>query len=792
MNFNIVRPVFAVLCLVLWSGISSAQDAEQHGSRALHIYYSDLNQAISKYESDDVPFEREQILVSREDTLLKIARQYRFKELDAYHLAAALYETNAQAFSKDDGSELKIGETIHFPTVEALFTAQDRYEKIKLVGDTLDFNSQENQMRTAVRSPFGRSLVMIGPDFKDELPGNQEVTLTSYRPGAKPIKEDAGDLLSNASTAGSTEGQGGDQGELSSWLDQVDYPTKARNVQFEEYSGEELVAPNENVEISGGWLAQPDESTPIAESFPLEEGAQQKVAALSDGLKTYSSWLDQDESVKSVAQSLPVPESVSDEPEVAPDPVEIEVAPISDEETESPAVVETVVEAPAVARAESQATSEAEPKEEAVSDTVALFSAEPIDKANLKADAEAETAQKTDLTAASREPPVQKRGLPVDNIEPSGAKGLAIVTPARPTLTKLKPAALNSEKEFYLGPPRNSVDASAADIPSDPLNYIVEWDFNENVSVGTALDKLADYIGYQLISEGVVVLNSYNRQLPRVQLRVGGVSAEEGFSILAGRGLETVFDHVARSVKHVPREDRLPRTLAADAAGTSGNHARYMQQTGISGMLRQFPGDIKNAAMRHARRCDSSASSRFPGADQLHNAVVGNLRQKTTQAAALKMVEWYDSPTGLKVLDLERGDIDEDELQKFKVDATRSARIQQIYNHTVTGKGIASIAVELDYAGWLLSGCQQHAENSGDAKKVSEELLYGQRIRDKFVKLESILRDDMLRSMDYLFAVLSDSELTRYSDFTLEHSDVHSEFQQSIIDAIEQETRKLR
>jgi len=157
----------------------------------------------------------------------------------------------------------------------------------------------------------------------------------------------------------------------------------------------------------------------------------------------------------------------------------------------------------------------------------------------------------------------------------------------------------------------------------------------------------------------------------------------------------------------------------------------------------------------------------------------------------VNLVEWYKSPTGLKVLELERGDIDDNKLQKFTANASRAARIQQIYNDTVTGKGIASIAVELDYAGWVLSGCTQKAEQSGDAKTASDELIYGQRIKNKFIKLESILRDDMLRSMDFLFSPMTDTELTEYADITRRHAGLHADLQQSLVDAIEMETQEL-
>lgn len=664
MNFKIFRPLFALFSIVLCTSYAAAQSTEQHGTAALQIYYYDLNQVLSRYDLSDVPFQTTQVKVRRKDSLLSIARRHRFRELDFFHLAAALYETNSQVFSNGNASKLKAGSTINLPTTNELYLAQDRYEKLKIVGDNLDFNNDENRMRQGLRRPFGKSLVMIGPTARDELPRNQVVTLTSYRPDALSAKENsATDFLSNASA------------------------TQQKQTAGEAFTDNTTPAPYSS------WLDQMDKTIPLAKSPPLEFTASQKLAT-------------------------------------PPEPVN----------TEAHSNTQIVVTA------------------ETTLPTKLIVPQLQIPKDN-------SVVAKTDLAPA------------VTVFEPVIAKD-----------TKIPPPLVDDKS--YLGPPRNSAELSSNGFSSDPLNYTVEWTFDDNASVGTALNQLADYIGYELVSDDDIVLNTYTRPLPMMQRSVSGVSAEDAFTILAGRGLATVFDHVARSVKQVPRKatNSKRKTSTADSSET---HERLTQQTGISAMLKKFPTDIMNAANRHAGRCDTTANTRIPDAEQLSKLIVRQFSQKTPEPAARVLVKWYESPTGRKVRKLETGVIDDGELQQFTVKRSRVRLIQQIYNNTVTGKGIASIAVELDYAGWSLSGCKQKAENSGDIAVMHSEMVHGQNIKKKSAKLESILREDMLRPMAYLFSSLSDPELTEYAKITTQHTEIYSALEQAILDAIALETKHI-
>jgi len=110
----------------------------------------------------------------------------------------------------------------------------------------------------------------------------------------------------------------------------------------------------------------------------------------------------------------------------------------------------------------------------------------------------------------------------------------------------------------YLGPPRGSTRAAA--LTTDPLQYLVEWDLQVGeVSVGAALQRLANYIGYELVRGNEATQDNYQRILPRVQRSVAEITVGDGFEVLSGPGFVTVFNHSARSVTHLPKRNRQVR-----------------------------------------------------------------------------------------------------------------------------------------------------------------------------------------------------------------------------------------
>ncbi len=687
MTFKNISPLIAFLILTLSAHPVFAQSDDHHESYALRLYYSDLYLALSHYQLEDVPFQKREIKVLPNDSLLEIAKRNRISGLDSFHLAAALYEANAQLFENGGLTQAADGSTIKMPSVGDIFYAQERYEKLKVAGNDLDFSSEENQMRNGLRRPYGNSLLLAESSVRDELPGNQVVTLASSRldTSSKDANAD-GDSLTHSSIA--------------------------------------------------------DEAV-VKDKSPVAAAAAQSIGALqTKPVKVVTLPEIADEALLADSKKESVPELQADTAELT--------------EAGSVTVSESLAEHDVIADATPQVDS----------DALSAGETEPAKILDVDTNAALTVQQKK-----TKEVVEVAAALPV--VEP----GIAIVGQKIDT----------PGNEYYLGPPKNS-DATAFSDLSDPLGSVIEWNFNDAATVGMVVSKLAEYVGYEQISTEDTVLDTYTRRLPAMQRSISGITAEEGFTMLAGRGLETVFDHVTRSVKHTPRRKVLSTQLV-ESKEYSKTLEKFVQVSGVSSMLRQFPADIISAAKRHASRCDGLATTMQPDEARLYKVVIGRLQQRTDKAQARELVEWYESPTGRKVMKLEKQQIDDAGFQQFIMDSARAERIQQIYESTVTGKGISTIAVELDYAGWLLSGCRQKAENSGDAQKVNQEMLHGQGIKKKMTKLESILREDMLRSLAYQFSALNESELTEYVEILQQHAGVFSEAQKSIVDAIELETK---
>ena len=107
-----------------------------------------------------------------------------------------------------------------------------------------------------------------------------------------------------------------------------------------------------------------------------------------------------------------------------------------------------------------------------------------------------------------------------------------------------------NDGDSYLGPPRN---ADTTPLSADPMLYPIEWELNDDTPVGAVFSELAKYIGYELVVADAAILTTYNRLLPAAQKRVTGINIADGFEIVSGRGLVTVFDHLNRTVTHTPK-----------------------------------------------------------------------------------------------------------------------------------------------------------------------------------------------------------------------------------------------
>ncbi len=230
----------------------------------------------------------------------------------------------------------------------------------------------------------------------------------------------------------------------------------------------------------------------------------------------------------------------------------------------------------------------------------------------------------------------------------------------------------------------------------------------------------------------------------------------------------------------------------ATTTAASDPYLRLLEKTNLAGMFEEFPAEMLVAANRHAKRCATTAAKRAPTAADLTHAVTFRLRQNTSSSEVKQLVDWYVSSTGRKVRKLERAPIDEKLLAQHQADPQRLAQIRQIYHHTATGRFIANVAVEIEYAGWRLSGCMQSAASSGDLKRLKAETVRAQVIKGEAQTLLDLFTDDTVRSMEFALSSLSDAELTEYANTVEHHASTFSLLIDTLLAAIESETRLIK
>jgi hypothetical protein len=223
----------------------------------------------------------------------------------------------------------------------------------------------------------------------------------------------------------------------------------------------------------------------------------------------------------------------------------------------------------------------------------------------------------------------------------------------------------------------------------------------------------------------------------------------------------------------------------------NGKYDDLLAHTGITGMLQHFPTDMLDAAQRHAERCGSKPVASVATATQLQQLIVDTVKQNSLTDAVDSLVQWYDSPTGKLTLQLEQGAGGNASSGNPGTSKRRIFSIEQVYQHTVTGHGISAVAVALDYAGWSLSGCKQHAQQSGNNDQLHSEMRLAENIINKQSSLESGLREDMLAAMADQYATLSDTELAEYAVTLQNHSILMAELRQAVLDAVDQKTIEL-
>lgn len=208
-------------------------------------------------------------------------------------------------------------------------------------------------------------------------------------------------------------------------------------------------------------------------------------------------------------------------------------------------------------------------------------------------------------------------------------------------------------------------------------------------------------------------------------------------------------------------------------------------------MIAEFPAEIRLTANRHADRCGSIAGRSMPTSDALMQAVISRLRQHSDKSDVKQLVDWFTSTTGRQVRKLERQQFDERELSSHTADRDRLQQIRKIYHNTDTGRFIANVAVEIEYAGWRLSGCMQSAASSGDLKRLEFETTRAQLIKGEAETLLSIFEEDTIHSMEFAFSSLTDEQLVEYHHITEKHTALFSLLIDSLLDAIDKQSKQI-
>jgi hypothetical protein len=231
-------------------------------------------------------------------------------------------------------------------------------------------------------------------------------------------------------------------------------------------------------------------------------------------------------------------------------------------------------------------------------------------------------------------------------------------------------------------------------------------------------------------------------------------------------------------------------TISATPASTP--YDRLLEKTGLSKMLEELPTEIRTAATRHAKRCESTPAALVPSSTAMANALTERLKQETGIEEVRQLVNWYISSTGRRIRKLERLEIDEKLLLQHTPDPQRLKQVRQIYHNTDTGRFIANVAVEIEYAGWRLSGCMQHAASAGDLKKLQAESVRAEVIRNEAATLIALFEEDTIRTMEFAFSSLTNQQLTEYLQTTDTHAPLFSALIDSLINTIESEARQIR
>ena len=232
-------------------------------------------------------------------------------------------------------------------------------------------------------------------------------------------------------------------------------------------------------------------------------------------------------------------------------------------------------------------------------------------------------------------------------------------------------------------------------------------------------------------------------------------------------------------------------TLNCCVSASEPPYNSLLSHTGLDTIISGLDSDLQLAASRHARRCDANQSQVNLSPESLMAMVAANLQESTVVADVQFLESWYKTSTGRKVSSLEQGELDELKLKQFQTIPARSEQVARIYKNTRAGFLSASIAVQLEHAGWLASGCMNKVRSSGDSRQIGAEQIFGDLLKDERVTLETLFRQSTLHTMEFVLSPLSMSELIEYADMTDRNGTVYTALVDSLISAIQDEVTSI-
>ena len=650
------------------------QANDSTGDVALERYYSELELKFANKPPSEIPFQQATVAIKKNDTLVKLAIQHTFPELDFYHLAAAIYQINPSAFKNNDPAILRSDVAIQLPNIRQLYKAKNQFERLNVTGKKLDFFSEKNVMRAGIRYPFGGIpdstpvLAQVQPNSNYEyLPNDSANTTEVYnnavvswdvslwgkrRAFTEHIEKLAelvarktnGEFVLNLSYGGLSKPRENLSGIAAGKFEMAQFCAGYHHEKNPSITVLELpflgVKSLEQERSISQWLFRhpavlKDFERWNAVALMPSPLPQYNIAGIGEAPKTLEDLSGL--SVRAtggigiamaVLNAVPTPTIASEVRQALNDGL-IEAVAFAPHAHMSFGTVESAdwwttnlnpgtVNCPVVANINAVNSLNPEYQDalygsinEALDHYINNYNVNTmnawgpalyergIERVTFNEEEIHQFQTKVaDTAAASWIEKYSALGLPAQELYDLVTMGLAgqnpegvstdndiviseftastkVDSPIQSAVTRIQqtnvakaespevktvavmPEDTSQDDNNYLGAPRNGDSVTA--LSSDPLQYSVEWNLPENVTVGAALDRLASYIGYELVGNDKLVKQNYKRPIPIMQRHVEPTTVGDGFEILSGIGLTIVYDHITRSVMHMAKQTRQSR-----------------------------------------------------------------------------------------------------------------------------------------------------------------------------------------------------------------------------------------